>query len=915
MQAKAPRFSMILAAGKGTRMKSASLHKVCFPIDGKPTINRGIEIYNACGISHHIVVVGALAGQVVETVGAEFQNVSFVYQAEQLGTAHATRAGMRAIEHMDQDEELLLVAGDRIIEAPVLEEFFDFFYSQRCDMAVLACPGRPGNSQGRIVETDDGTLLAIVEVADVRQRQVYRTIRERAEAGPHPCRDELIDILRAGFAADGDMPTDKKFAAAFGPLWQAVHEQERVLTKQALLDMIPEHLTRFEFPTPAGGERVKTPEEVDGAPLVNNSVYLVRKSALHYALDRLDRHNAQREEYLSGLVSVLAGATDGKRKFRLRSFRVDNPSYVMGYNDPAELLEVEAHIQSRQRMREVTDLPFSESYRPISDWQSAFRALLEDGRDGGEALWDDLSKFYGHATILIKERLSVCQDALGYAAEIMGPDEGVLIVRSPGRVNVMGRHIDHQGGHCNLMTIGYETVMVVHARADDRICLYNVDRDQFGTREFSIGELVMDLPWDDWLSVVNSDKVSSMVRTYGGDWSQYVMAAVLRLQKKFTHIPLRGMDIVVTGNVPMAAGLSSSSSLVVATAEATIAVNQLDTFPAQFVDLCGEGEWFVGTRGGSADHAAVKLGREGSVIKVTFFDFAVQDVVPFPEDYVLAVCDSGIKARKSATAKDQFNHRIACYRIGFELIRHYFPQYTHLLGHLRDVNVRTLGVPLSWIYRILLHLPEQATRDELRALLPDTDLDPFFATHQPPDDGLYPIRGVILFGLAECERARLYADLLKAGHLEEIGRMMNVSHDGDRVARVDALGAEAPFRAPDSNGYLLGLMEDLESGDPDRVQRAQLPTQPGCYHCSLPPLDRMVDISLGTDGVVGAQLAGAGLGGCMMVLAHRDAVRRLIRNLTEQYYESAGIPPAVLICRPIAGSGLLALPCLLRSKE
>ena len=81
-----------------------------------------------------------------------------------------------------------------------------------------------------------------------------------------------------------------------------------------------------------------------------------------------------------------------------------------------------------------------------------------------------------------------------------------------------------------------------------------------------------------------------------------------------------------------------------------------------------------------------------------------------------------------------------------------------MLHHLRDVNVRTLGLPLSWIYRILLHLPEQATRAEIAELLPGEDLEPFFASHREPEDGIYPIRGVVLFGLAECERARLYAD-------------------------------------------------------------------------------------------------------------------------------------------------------------
>lgn len=469
----------------------------------------------------------------------------------------------------------------------------------------------------------------------------------------------------------------------------------------------------------------------------------------------------------------------------------------------------------------------------------------------------------------------------------------------------MGRHIDHQGGHGNLMTIGYETLLVIRPREDDLIRLYNVDRARFPNREFSISEMIAGLPWDDWLSLIESDKVREMVREAGGDWSQYLKAAVLRLQKKFPHHRLRGMDIVVSGNIPPAAGLSSSSSLVVGAAEATIAVNRLETFPAQFVDLCGEGEWFVGTRGGSADHAAISLGRKGNVIKVAFFDFAVQAIVPFPDDYVMAVVDSGLRARKSGDAMDQFNHRIACYRLGFRLIRKFHPSFAPLLRHLRDVNVRTLGLPLSWIYRILLRLPEQARRSELTELLPDDDLQPLWESHREPEDGLYPIRGVVLFGLAECERARLYADYLRSRRMMEIGRMMGVSHAGDRVATWSLSGEAEPFRAPTSNAYLLGLIEDLESGDPERAELAQLAWQPGRYACSLPAIDRLVDIAAATEGVAGAQLAGAGLGGCLMVLVRREAVPGLRDNLAELPSGPDGFAPTVLVCRPIAGSGLL----------
>jgi N-acetylgalactosamine kinase len=584
---------------------------------------------------------------------------------------------------------------------------------------------------------------------------------------------------------------------------------------------------------------------------------------------------------------------------------VDNPNYVMAFNDPAELLEIEAYVRSKKSQRIVQPLPPGSAFRTIAGWRGAFEHLLRGDQQPDDPLWKELITLYGDDPELIQERARAYLDTLDHAARQIGCDERVLLVRSPGRVNVMGRHIDHQGGNCNLMTIGYETLVAVHPRQDDRLYLYNVDREQFPNRQFSIGELVVDLPWDDWLSLVNSEKASNMVLEAGGDWSQYVKASVLRLQKKFSAVKLRGADLIVNGNIPIAAGLSSSSALVVAAAEAMIAVNQLDTFPSQFVDLCGEGEWFVGTRGGSADHAAIKLGQKGKVVKVTFFEFAVQDAVRFPEDCVLVVCDSGIKAQKTTNARDLFNHRVACYRIGLRLILNLFPQYAPLLQHLRDANVRTLGIPLSWIYKILLRLPEQATQDELRALLPDENLDIFFSTHRLPGDGLYPIRGVVLFGLAECERSRLYADALKANRIAEIGRLMNASHDGDRVARTNDDGRLNPYSSPTSNGYLLDLIEDLESGDPERVLRAQLQWQPGNYHCSIAEIDSMVDISLRTEGVAGAQLAGAGLGGCMMVLARQDAVQDLVENLTVQYYRPRGRLPAILLCKPIAGSTVL----------
>jgi N-acetylgalactosamine kinase len=140
-----------------------------------------------------------------------------------------------------------------------------------------------------------------------------------------------------------------------------------------------------------------------------------------------------------------------------------------------------------------------------------------------------------------------------------------------------------------------------------------------------------------------------------------------------------------------------------------------------------------------------------------------------------------------------------------------------------------------------------------------------------------------LFGLSEIERAAKCLDLLKACDATELGRLMRVSHAGDRVSpsgkRVGTGGQ--PYCAP-----------------------AEVPSDlaevPGAYSCSLPAIDRIVDFALTLTGVEGAQLAGAGLGGCVMVLADKAHRAEVVHSMEEQ-----GIKAHVF--RPIAGAGALRI--------
>lgn len=80
---------VILAAGKGTRMPSKYIAKVCFQVDGTPAIIHLIETFKKKNFRKFLIVVGSMAEQVLETVGSAYSDVIFVYQPQQLGTGHA----------------------------------------------------------------------------------------------------------------------------------------------------------------------------------------------------------------------------------------------------------------------------------------------------------------------------------------------------------------------------------------------------------------------------------------------------------------------------------------------------------------------------------------------------------------------------------------------------------------------------------------------------------------------------------------------------------------------------------------------------------------------------------------------------------------------------------------------------------
>jgi N-acetylgalactosamine kinase len=478
-----------------------------------------------------------------------------------------------------------------------------------------------------------------------------------------------------------------------------------------------------------------------------------------------------------------------------------------------------------------------------------------------------------------------------------GVDRMVSILRSPGRINLLGRHIDHQGGTVNVMAINREVILVAAPRNDGVVSLANTDESHFPGQVFRIADLVANLNWDDWQRVIDGPRIQRLLEAARGDWANYVKAAILRLQEQFRDRQLHGLDMMVSGDIPMGAGLSSSSALVVATAEAVTAFNRLPVSGRRLVSLCGEGEWFVGTRGGAADHAAIKLSRRGYVTRVNFFPFEIEASARFLPGHDLVVCNSGIYAGKSNQARNTFNAKVTAYHIGriwFKMLR---PELAPKIEHLRDINSQNLGLNRAEFAQLLYQLPTRITRAKVQAAFAQMAeaerdrLERLFASHEAPTDG-YAVRDVVLFGLSGIARARKCLDLLRRNDAKTLGRLMNLSHDGDRVSRETARHTWRRVSPHITDRECVAWAGQSRNGD--------LAGLSGAYACSLPELDRIVDIARRLPGVEGAQLAGAGLGGCIMVLAQKPHTGSVVKALEEQGVRAE-------IFRPIAGACSLVM--------
>lgn len=233
----------------------------------------------------------------------------------------------------------------------------------------------------------------------------------------------------------------------------------------------------------------------------------------------------------------------------------------------------------------------------------------------------------------------------------------------PGRIEFLGKHTDYAGGRSLICTVERGFCVVASPREDSSVRLTDAARQDH----------------------VAFNLTSALVPR-AGHWSNYAMTVANRIARDFpagckppasdsSKASLRGADIAFISDLPSAAGLSSSSALVVAIFSILARFNELDQRLAYktnihtMEDLAGylgaveNGQRFgslagsrgVGTLGGSQDQTAILCCRPGRLSQYSFCPVSLERSIPLPDDYVFVIGVSGVSAEKTGDALDKYN--------------------------------------------------------------------------------------------------------------------------------------------------------------------------------------------------------------------------------------------------------------------
>jgi galactokinase len=281
-------------------------------------------------------------------------------------------------------------------------------------------------------------------------------------------------------------------------------------------------------------------------------------------------------------------------------------------------------------------------------------------------------------------------------------------VQSPGRINVIGEHTDYNEGFVLPAAIDRYGHVAASKRSDDLIALYAIEFNE--TFDVRIGE----------------------IKPIPGKWTNYVLGVVDQLIKRDHKVG--GFNLVVTGNVPVGAGLSSSAAI---ECSVCFALDQLFNLRLSKFDIVKISQiaehTFPGVLCGIMDQFASVFGKKDHALKLDCRSLEYEEVPLALNGYHIVLLNTNVKHSLASTAYNQRRQECAA---GVQMVKKFY----HEVLSLRDVTVDMLDK----------HVPDPLIYKRCR------------------------------FVIEENERVHNAVQEMKKGNIEGLGQMMFRSHEGLR---------------------------------------------------------------------------------------------------------------------------------------
>ena len=470
-----------------------------------------------------------------------------------------------------------------------------------------------------------------------------------------------------------------------------------------------------------------------------------------------------------------------------------------------------------------------------------------------------------------------------------------FVSRSPGRVNIIGEHIDYSLYSVLPAAITADVLLavsVIDETSTDsyKIKVSNVQSSRFPSHEF-------DIPY-------NSVDIDATVHEWTNYFKSGLRGALELLRKKHgADFKPKSMEILMDGTVPAGGGLSSSAAFVSASALAVMFANgETAVDKTELTELAIVSERAVGVNSGGMDQSASVFSLRGSALLVSFVPSLTARPIKFPKtkpELNFVIAQTFVTSDKQVTAPVCYNLRVVECSLAAEYLNAVLNQKgTPLPKDSGPLGVSLRGFHTNYFADSALPFEKQLT--ELINLTKSTLTQEDGYTREA-------IASVLKMTVPELNARFTSTVPIRAEKFRLRQRALHVFSEALRVLQFlsvlenpsASLSADSGSSTETFNKKLGDLMNE---------------TQESCradYECSCPELDELCKIAREA-GSYGSRLTGAGWGGCSVHLVAADKVEAVKKAWEEMYYSKRELTAeqreaAVVVSRPGGGSAVFVV--------